>query len=239
MGAILNDLDGHEGYPLGPAPRGRHAGPAAQPVSPGTCPHATAGGQEQAATNPPRPGRRRPERMGTRPCPPAPRARHPRPGAALAARHAAHPRQPRGATATRHSQGAATPRCRAYGHRTTTRAPPVGRQPLSRRPVLQREYPAAALASVSSHGRLAQGLTPSERVLQTRMAADISWAKTDDRSARTAPPIRRRRLASRNRSTRSAGPAPRSAIVEPSTPCGHMTRLALRSAQVRRRRPAS
>ena len=38
-----------------------------------------------------------------------------------------------------------------------------------------------------SSSQPAKGLTPSERVLRARMAAHISWAKTDDRSARTAP----------------------------------------------------
>jgi len=53
-----------------------------------------------------------------------------------------------------------TPRRGAYGHRTTTRRAPVGRQPPSRRPVLLREYPAAALASVSSHEQVQAGPGP-------------------------------------------------------------------------------
>jgi hypothetical protein len=91
-----------------------------------------------------------------------------------------------------------------------------------------------------SRSQPAKGLTPSERVLRARMAAHVSWAKTDDRSARTAPARQaalarfeeqvdpERRLSSAER-TRRAEHAMRA----------HMTRLALRSAQMRRRRPAS
>jgi hypothetical protein len=83
------------------------------------------------------------------------------------------------------------------------------------------------------------GLTPSERVLQARMAAHISWAKTDDRSARTAP-ARKAALARFEEQVdpdRRLTPTERARRAEHAQRA-HMTRLALRSAQARRRASA-
>lgn len=82
----------------------------------------------------------------------------------------------------------------------------------------------------------AKGLTPSERVLRARMAAHVSWAKTDDRSARTAPA----RRAALDRFEEQVDPDHRLSQTERARRAehamrAHMTRLALRSAQVRRR----
>ncbi|HYZ99132.1 MAG TPA: hypothetical protein VE575_10315 [Acidimicrobiales bacterium] len=85
----------------------------------------------------------------------------------------------------------------------------------------------------------AKSLTPSQRVLRARMAAHISWAKTDDRSARTAP-ARRAALARFENEVDPEGrlSAPERARRAEHALRAHMTRLALRSAQVRRRRAA-
>jgi hypothetical protein len=83
------------------------------------------------------------------------------------------------------------------------------------------------------------GLTPSERVLRARMAAHISWAKTDDRSARTAP-ARKAALARFEEQVDPDGrlsPTERARRAEHAQRA-HMTRLALRSAQARRRASA-
>jgi hypothetical protein len=68
------------------------------------------------------------------------------------------------------------------------------------------------------------------------MAAHVSWAKTDDRSARTAP-ARRAALA---RFEDQVDPEDKLSAAERARRAehalrAHMTRLALRSAQVRRR----
>jgi hypothetical protein len=71
------------------------------------------------------------------------------------------------------------------------------------------------------------------------MAAHASWAQTDDRSARTAP-ARKAALARFERQVdpdRRLGPTERARRAE-SAMRAHMSRLALRSAQVRRTRPA-
>ncbi len=69
------------------------------------------------------------------------------------------------------------------------------------------------------------------------MAAHISWAKTADRSARTAPA----RRAALTRFEQQVDPDHRLSVAERARRAEHalrarMTRLALRSAQVRRRR---
>jgi hypothetical protein len=87
--------------------------------------------------------------------------------------------------------------------------------------------------------RFAKDLTPSERSLRARMAAHASWAQTDDRSARTAP-ARRAALARFEREVDPDGglsPTERARRAE-SAMRAHMSRLALRSAQARRRRRA-
>jgi hypothetical protein len=81
------------------------------------------------------------------------------------------------------------------------------------------------------------GSTPSERVLRARMAAHISWANTDDRSARTTPARRAAlgRFEDRVDPDRTLSPAERARRAE-NAMRAHMTRMALRSAQVRRLR---
>ena len=77
----------------------------------------------------------------------------------------------------------------------------------------------------------------NDRVLQARMAAHASWAKTADRAARTA----KARAALANKFEREVDPegvltpAERARRAEHARKA-HFTRLALRSAQVRRRR---
>jgi hypothetical protein len=87
-----------------------------------------------------------------------------------------------------------------------------------------------------SRSERAGGLTPSERTLRARMAAHLSWAKTEDRSARTAPARKAAlaRFADQLDPEHRLSPAERSRRAEHAMRA-HMTRLALRSAQERRR----
>jgi hypothetical protein len=182
MGAILDDLDGHEGYPLGQLPdrttTSRWTGSTTRFT--GSWPHATAGGQERATTNPPRPATTPPgaNRNTTTP------VRSSSTSSPTTCSTCCETRCAPSTTSQRNghtrNQGAATPRRRAYGDRTTTRRAP-GR-PTSHRHVDRcgsGNNPAAALASVSSHEQVqaAQGLTPSDRVLRARMAAH-NWRCT-------------------------------------------------------------
>jgi hypothetical protein len=83
-------------------------------------------------------------------------------------------------------------------------------------------------------------LTPAERALRARLAVHTSWANTGDRAARTAPA----RRAALERFERQVDPdgslsdAERARRAEQAMRA-HMARLALRSAQSRRRRKAS
>jgi hypothetical protein len=91
-----------------------------------------------------------------------------------------------------------------------------------------------------SRQRRGEGLTQAERALRARLAVHTSWANTRDRAARTAPA----RRAALERFTRQVDPdgtlsqAERSRRAEQAMRA-HMARLALRSAQARRRRKAS
>jgi hypothetical protein len=80
-------------------------------------------------------------------------------------------------------------------------------------------------------------LTPAERVLRARIAVHTSWANTHDRSARTAPG-RKAFLARFEKQVDPDGtlqPAERARRAEQAMKA-HMARLALKSAQTRRRR---
>lgn len=83
-------------------------------------------------------------------------------------------------------------------------------------------------------------LTPAERSLRARIAVHTSWAQTTDRAARTAPA----RRAALERFQRQVDPdgslseAERARRAEQAMRA-HMARLALRSAQARRRQKAS
>ena len=80
---------------------------------------------------------------------------------------------------------------------------------------------------------------PSERALIARLAAHESWAKTADRSARTAP-ARAALLSKFEREVDPDGvlaPAERVRRAEHARKA-HFTRLALRSAQARRAKAA-
>ncbi|HET6836112.1 MAG TPA: hypothetical protein VFH30_19780 [Acidimicrobiales bacterium] len=83
-------------------------------------------------------------------------------------------------------------------------------------------------------------LTPAERSLRARIAVHTSWAQTPDRAARTAPA----RRAALDRFQRQVDPdgslseAERARRAEQAMRA-HMARLALRSAQARRRQKAS
>jgi hypothetical protein len=84
------------------------------------------------------------------------------------------------------------------------------------------------------------GLTPAERSLRARIAAHESWARTDDRTARTEP-ARKAALDRFERQVDPVGklnPAERARRAEHAMRA-HMTRIALKSAQARRRRKAS
>ncbi|MGY2093247.1 hypothetical protein [Nocardia gipuzkoensis] len=82
--------------------------------------------------------------------------------------------------------------------------------------------------------------TPVERTLQARIAAHESWAKTSDRAARTA----KARAAMASKFDRIVDP---DGLLSPEERAyradqarkAHYTRLALKSAQVRRRRGGS
>jgi hypothetical protein len=81
------------------------------------------------------------------------------------------------------------------------------------------------------------GLTPSERSLRGALGAHISWAHTEDRTARTAPA----RNAFNDRFEREVdpdgklSPSERARRAE-SARRAYFTRLALQSAKARRRR---
>jgi hypothetical protein len=83
-------------------------------------------------------------------------------------------------------------------------------------------------------------LSPSERKLRAQLAAHTSWAHTEDRSARTAAG----RKAALDRFEREVDP---DGLLDPrerelraaSARKAHFTRLALKSAQARRRRKTS
>jgi hypothetical protein len=88
--------------------------------------------------------------------------------------------------------------------------------------------------------RRGEPLTPAERSLRARMAVHTSWAHTTDRAARTAP-ARRAALQRFERQVDPDGtlnPAERRRRAEQAMRA-HMAGLALRSAQVRRRKKAS
>jgi hypothetical protein len=88
--------------------------------------------------------------------------------------------------------------------------------------------------------RRGEPLTPAERSLRARMAVYVSWAQTNDRSARTAP-ARRAALGRFERQVDPNGalkPAERTRRAEQAMRA-HMARLAVRSALARRRRRAS
>ncbi|AYF78010.1 hypothetical protein D7D52_34050 [Nocardia yunnanensis] len=79
--------------------------------------------------------------------------------------------------------------------------------------------------------------TPNDRVLQARIAAHASWAKTDDRAARTA----KARKAMESKFEKQVDPG---GVLPPDERArraeharkAHYTRLALKSAQARRRK---
>lgn len=83
-------------------------------------------------------------------------------------------------------------------------------------------------------------LSPSERTLRARLAAHESWARTEDRVARTAPGNR----ALLDRFEREVDPEGRLDPVERAkrarnAKTAYFTRLALKSAQARRKRAVS
>lgn len=75
-------------------------------------------------------------------------------------------------------------------------------------------------------------MTPSERKLIGAIGGNISWANTTDRTARTAPA----RAALEQRFLDQADGDP---VRAASLRKAHFARMALRSAQVRRRRAAT
>jgi hypothetical protein len=88
--------------------------------------------------------------------------------------------------------------------------------------------------------RRGEALTPAERSLRARIAVHTSWAQTTDRAARTAP-ARRAAVQRFERQVDPDGtlkPAERRRRAEQAMRA-HMARLALRSAQARRRKKAS
>jgi hypothetical protein len=88
--------------------------------------------------------------------------------------------------------------------------------------------------------RYGEPLTPAERSLRARIAVHTSWANTSNRSARTAPG-RRAAMERFEREVDPEGmlsPAERAQQAEQAMRA-HMARLALKSAQARRRRGRS
>jgi hypothetical protein len=83
-------------------------------------------------------------------------------------------------------------------------------------------------------------LTPAERSLRARIAVHTSWAQTTDRAARTAPARRAalERFQCQVDPDGSLSEAERARRAEQAMRA-HMARLALRSAQARRREKAS
>lgn len=87
---------------------------------------------------------------------------------------------------------------------------------------------------------MSSGMTPSERRLRSQIAAETSWAKTDDRSARTA----KARKAALDKFELEVDPRGELTPQERSLRAGHarkayFARLALKSAQSRRRSRAA
>jgi hypothetical protein len=80
-------------------------------------------------------------------------------------------------------------------------------------------------------------LTPSERSLRARLAVHTSWARTSDRSARTAP-ARRAALQRFESQVDPDGVLPLAERAQRAEQAmrAHMARLALRSVQARRRK---
>lgn len=80
-------------------------------------------------------------------------------------------------------------------------------------------------------------LTPAERILRGQLAAHTSWARTEDRAARTAP-ARREALKRFEREVDPEGklaPDVRAKMAQHARQA-YFKRLALKSAQARRRR---
>jgi hypothetical protein len=83
---------------------------------------------------------------------------------------------------------------------------------------------------------MASNLTPAERSLRAQLAVHTSWAQTVDRSARTAPA--RQAMLDKFEAEVPAevtDPAVRAQMAE-SAKRAHFARMALKSAQSRRRR---
>lgn len=78
-------------------------------------------------------------------------------------------------------------------------------------------------------------LSPSERVLRSRLASHSSWARTTDRSARTAP-ARRAALERFERQVDPEGKLPDDLRIQmaESARKAYFTSLALKSAKARR-----
>lgn len=83
-------------------------------------------------------------------------------------------------------------------------------------------------------------LTPSERVLRARLASHASWANTTDRAARTAK-ARQALMDSFERQVDPDGVLPDAERIKraESLKKAHFTRLALKSAQARRKKKAA
>lgn len=79
-------------------------------------------------------------------------------------------------------------------------------------------------------------LTPSERVLRARLASHQSWANTEDRTAR-AMPGNQALMDSFERKVDPEGKLPEAERIKraESARKAHFTRLALKSAQARRK----
>jgi len=102
------------------------------------------------------------------------------------------------------------------------------------------DRPATSSRRTKPRRKRSEGLTPSERALRARMAAHASWANTSDRRARTAPG----RKAAMDRFERQVDPdgtldPKERALRAEQAKKAHMTRLALKSAQARRRKRLS
>jgi hypothetical protein len=80
-------------------------------------------------------------------------------------------------------------------------------------------------------------LTPSERAMRARIASYASWARTEDRSARTAPG-NRALMSSFERQVDPNGELPEAERLKRADAAkkAHFSRMALKSAKARRRK---
>ena len=90
------------------------------------------------------------------------------------------------------------------------------------------------------NGRVASDLTPEQRATRSRLAAHVSWAKTENRTARTAPAraARDRKFEDQVDPEGKLSPDELAKRVK-SARKAHFTRLSLKAQKVRKARRAA